>query len=168
MSEASWRVSRLAVLLLGGLLACTMAPAADSMSVELKAAIQRWVAAVNSQDVATLEKTMTGDVELSGNATTVAGRNAAIRELQEAAARGRLIATTREIGIAGDIGWHVVGIAQVQKNGDVQARGQALEIWKRVNGEWKLHRRMAAGSQPPADLLKRPPANEPVLDQPAQ
>src|SRR6185295_9004104 len=104
--------------------------------------IHRWVAAVNAQDVATLASTMTGDVELLDEATTVSGRDAALRTLREIAARGQLTATTREITINGDVAWHVVGLAQTQKNGDVHALGQALEIWKHENGEWKLHRRM--------------------------
>ena len=123
--------------------------------------------AVNAQDVDTLTTTMTEDVELlDANAATVTGRDAAIRALREVATRGQLVATSREITIANDVAWHVVGFAQTQKNGDVHARGQALEIWKRVKGEWKLHRQMAAGLITPADSLTRPSPNEPVLDRP--
>jgi hypothetical protein len=48
----------------------------------------------------------------------------------------------------------------------VHAQGQALEIWKRVDGEWKLHRRMVTGAGTPEDLLTRPRSDEPVLDRP--
>jgi hypothetical protein len=94
----------------------------------------------------------------------VTGRDAAIRALREAVTRGKLVATSREITIAQEIAWHVAGLAQTQKNGVVHARGQALEIWKRVDGAWKLHRRMVAEMISPQDLLTRPPAGEPVLD----
>jgi ketosteroid isomerase-like protein len=156
-------------LLVSGLLACAKAPAAqDPERVALEAAMHRWTTAVNAQDAGTLAATMTEDVELfDGNAATVTGRNAAIGALREIATRGQLAATSREITIANDVAWHVVGFTQTQKNGDVHARGQALEIWKRVKGEWKLHRQMAAGVISPADLLSRPPTGEPVLDRPA-
>lgn len=168
MNKTLWRVAPLSVLLVSGLLACTTVLAApESDRAALDAAIQRWMTAVDSQDVDGLKATMTEDVALlNANAATVAGRDAAIRALREVAARGKLVATTREITIVKDVAWRVTGLAQTQKNGDVHARGMALEIWKRENGEWKLHRQMAGGIHAPADLLTRPPADEPVLDRP--
>ena len=143
-----------------------MALAADPERVALEAAIHRWTTAVNAQDVDALNATMTEDVELLDETVTVTGRDAAIRALREVATRGQLVATSREITIANDVAWHVVGLTQTQKNGDVHARGQALEIWKRVKGKWKLHRQMAAGLITPADSLTRPSPSEPVLDRP--
>jgi ketosteroid isomerase-like protein len=166
MNRTLWRVALLAGFLVSGLLACARAPAADSARVALEAAIKHWTTAVNAQDVATLTATMTEDVEVMDEAKTVTGRDAAIRALRAVVTRGQLIATSREITIINDVAWHVVGIAGMQKNGAVQARGQALEIWKRVKGEWRLHRRMAAGPTNPEDLLTRPSTSEPVLDRP--
>jgi hypothetical protein len=80
--------------------------------------------------------------------------------------QGRLIATRRELKIANDVAWHVVGLAQARENGVLQARGQSLEIWKRENGQWKLHRRMAADISGPEVSLTRPAPDEPVLDRP--
>jgi len=156
-------------LLVSGLLACTMAAAApDSDRVALEAAMHRWMTGVNAQDVRTLTTAMTEDVELlDANAATVKGRDAVIGTLREVATRGRLVATTLEISIASDVAWRVLALAQTQKNGDVHARGRALEIWKRVKGEWRLHRQMSAGViTPPAVSLSRPPLSEPVLDRP--
>lgn len=158
----------LAGLLVSGLLACTRAPAADSERVALEAAVHRWIAAVNGQDVATLFATMTENVELSDGISTVSGREAAARALRQWAALGRLNATTREITIADGVAWHVAALTQTRQNGDVQVRGQALEIWKRVRGEWRLHRRMVAGAGGANDLLTRPSTREPVLDRPEQ
>src|SRR5688572_494820 len=123
MSKALRRVTLLAGLLLSGLLASTMAPAADPERASLEAAIHRWVAAVNARDVAALTATMTEDVELSGNAATVTGRAAAIPALLHGTP-GMLVATSREITIVDHIAWHLVGLAQTQKNGDVHERGQ--------------------------------------------
>ena len=167
MNKALWRVTLLAGLLVSGLLACTRSPAAqDSDRVALEAAIHRWLTAVNSQDVATLASVMTEDVELLDDTATVTGREAAIRALREVVTHGRQVSTTVEITISNDVAWHVAGLAQTRKNGDVHARGQALEIWKRVQGEWKLHRRMATGVSIAGDLLTRPSTSEPVLDRP--
>jgi ketosteroid isomerase-like protein len=167
MNKSRWRVTLLAGLLVGGLLACTRTPAAQEPDrAALETAIHRWVTAVNAPDEATLTTTMTEDVELLDETTTVTGREAAIRALREVATRGRLVATSREITIADDVAWHVVGFTQTQKNGDVHARGQALEIWTRVKGEWRLHRQMAAGVITPAVSLTRPSEGEPVLDRP--
>jgi ketosteroid isomerase-like protein len=164
MNKALCRPGPFALLLVSGLLACTKAPAADSNRIALEAAVQRWMTAINTQDVDTLAKTMTEDVELLDDTQAVAGRDAAIRALREVATRGQLVATTRELTIADDVAWRVVGLAQTAKNGDVHARGQALEIWKRVKGEWRLHRQLAAGVADPAVSLTRPSTKEPVLD----
>jgi ketosteroid isomerase-like protein len=166
MNKALRRVAPWAGWLVSGLLASTFALAADSERVALEAAIHRWTSAVNTQDVDTLNATMTEDVELLDNTVTVTGRDAAIRALREVATRGQLVATSREITIANDFAWRVVGLTQTQRNGDVQARGQTLEIWKRVKGKWKLHRQMAAGLIAPSDALSRPSPGEPVLDGP--
>jgi ketosteroid isomerase-like protein len=163
--KSAWRT---ALFLIGGLLACASAFSADPGRSALEAAIHRWTSAVNARDVATLETSMTMDVELSDGASTATGRDAALRALGELATRGQLVATTREITIANDIGWHVVALTQTRKNGDVQARGQALEIWKRVDREWKLHRRMMASVAGPGVLLERPSTHEPVLDNSAK
>lgn len=166
MNPTFMRIGWLAGLLLAGLLAGSRAPAADADGMALDAAIRRWEAAVDARDAATLNATMTEDVALSDGVTTVTGRDAARRALC-ALQGGKLVATTRELAIEGDVAWRVVRLVQVRKNGDVHARGEALEIWKRVNGEWQLHRRMAAGAAP-EDLLKRPPRDQPVLDRPGQ
>jgi ketosteroid isomerase-like protein len=164
MNKTFWRVALLAGLLGSHLLACASAPAAGSERVALEAAIHRWNAAVKAQDGATLTSMMTEDVELLDDSETVAGREAAVKALREVATRGQLVATTREITTANDVAWHVVGFSLTQKNGDVHALGQALEIWTRVKGDWKLHRRMSARLASPEISLTRPLTKEPVLD----
>ena len=168
MKKTLWRTTLLAGLLVSGLLACTQAPAADHDRATLAAAIHRWTAAVNAQDVATLTATMTEEVELLDDGATVTGREAAIRALHELVSRGKLSAISSEITISGDVAWHVAGLAQTQKNGGVRGSGQVLEIWKREKGEWKLHRRMTTGVVTPEVSLTRPSTKEPVLDRPKQ
>lgn len=168
MDNASRCVARLAGVLMSCLLGSTIALAAqDPDRIALEAAMQRWMTAVNARDVRSLAATMTEDVRLlDASAPEVAGRDAAIGALRDVANRGRLIATNAEITIARDVAWRVVALTQTHADGVVHARGQSLEIWKRVRGEWKLHRQMAAGIIAPADWLTRPSTGEPVLDQP--
>src|SRR5688572_4838133 len=116
MNKALCRPGPFALLLVSGLLACTRAPAADSERVALAAAVQRWMTAINTQDVDTLARIMTEDVELLDNTQAVAGRDAAIRALREVVTRGQLVATTRELTIADDVAWRVIGLAQTAKN----------------------------------------------------
>jgi ketosteroid isomerase-like protein len=165
MDKAIWRIALLAGLLAGNLVACA-APAADTERAALETAIHRWVAAVNAQDVATLNASMTADVELSDGAATATGRDAAIRTLRGAATRGKLIETTREIKISGDLASHTAGLAHHRQNGVMQAGGQVLENWKRVNGEWKLDSRKVTGAIEPDVSVTRPSTKEPVLDRP--
>ena len=155
-------MSLVAGLLVTALLACANTPAADTGRAPLEAAIQRWITALNAHDATTLSAMMTDDVELLDHSSTVTGRDAAARAMLGFAARGRLVQMTREITIAGDVAWHVAGLAQARKDGVMQARGQTLEIWKRVNGEWKLQRRLVAGVTPEIPVTR--PTDEPVLD----
>lgn len=164
MNRTLFRLTSLAGLLATGLLACASPTPPGQDREALDATIHRWFAAVNAHDVAALKATMTEDVELSDNLTTARGSDAAIRALGEMVVDGPLAGVTREITVANDIAWHSVGLAQTLKNGVVQGRGLALEIWIRVNGDWKLHRRMATGT--PETSLTRPATKEPVLDRP--
>ena len=165
MDKSTWRSTLLCCLLAGQLLACT-APAADSGRAAVAAAVGRWVSAVNARDARALEATMTEDVELADGAATIQGRGAAVRSLRELAAQGALSATTREITVSNEVAWRFCDVTLTRKNGDVQVLGQALEIWKLVNGEWRLHRRLATAANAPDISPTRPPLDEPVLDQP--
>jgi len=167
MNKALRCVAPLAGWLVSGLLASTIALAAKEPDrVALEAAIHRWTAAINAQDVIALNAIMTEDVELLDNTAAVAGREAAIQALREVATRGQLVTTSREITIANDVAWRIGELTQTRRNGDVHSLGQTLEIWQRVKGKWKLRRQMAAGIISPKDTLSRPSPSEPVLDRP--
>lgn len=149
--------------LAGGLLACAATPAKDPARAALEASIARHEAAIAAGDVNALNATLTDDVELLDGGSSVAGRGRAARKLLASGAY-RLRAASREIVIAGDLAWRIVGLTRSEKNGIVEARGQALEIWKRIAGEWRLHRRLVADANMPDIPLTRPPADQPVLD----
>jgi hypothetical protein len=97
MNKALWRITLLAGLLVSGLLACTRSSAADPERVALEA-----------QDVNALNASMTEDVELLDDATTVTGRDAVIRALRDVATRGKLVATSGEARAAATIARRVI------------------------------------------------------------
>jgi len=74
----------------------------------------------------------------------------------------------REVSVAGDIAWRTAVVTNKLPNGEVAARGQSLEIWKRVNGEWRLHRQMSANILTLPRLRPGPPPSRPALDAPVQ
>jgi ketosteroid isomerase-like protein len=151
-------------MLASALLACA-APAADGRRASLEDAIQRWVAAVNARDADALSSLMDEGVELQDEKGTVSGRDAAIQALREIAARGKLIAVTRELTLTDDTARHVAALSQLQRDAVHHARGEVVEDWRRVDGEWKLYRRKVT-SAGPGVTLTRPPTKEPALDQP--
>ena len=76
----------------------------------------------------------------------VSGREAARGILRQAAmaAAGRLSTETKEIVIVGDLAWRIGSLDHQLANGGPTSRGPSLEIWKRVGGQWKIHRHMSS------------------------
>jgi len=116
-------------------------------------------------------KTVSGDMELVNapadadlSATSVSGtiraKGLKIRTLDLGSVSGDLFVT--------DIAWRTAVVTNKLPNGEVAARGQSLEIWKRVNGEWRLHRQMSANILTLPRLRPGPPPSRPALDAPVQ
>jgi len=134
----------------------------------LEAAAQGWVKAFNARDANALVALATADVVLlDPNLAPVSGQAAARTAWQRAVAvaQGQVTAATKEIVIAGDVAWRLGALTHTLPNAAVASRGQSLEIWKRVNGSWKIHRQMSSSILAPPQL-PRPPLSEPVLDAP--
>jgi ketosteroid isomerase-like protein len=140
--------------------------AADRAALE--AAVQAWSKAFNARDTDALATLATPDIVLmDSNAARVSGREAARGAFRQAfAATGQIATTTKETVIVGDVAWRIGALARKLPSGDVESRGQSLEIWKRVNGHWQLHRQMSSNLLAQSQLLPRPPLSEPVLDKP--
>ena len=124
---------------------------ADRAAIEATA--QAWTKAFNARDERALSALATEDlIVLDANTPPVTGARA--REAWKRAVTSPVTSTSKEIVIDGDIAWRVA----------VLGKGQALEIWKRVGGEWKLHRQMSSNLLTQSNLLS--PPSEPVLDRP--
>ena len=135
----------------------------------VEAASQAWLAAFNAHDADSLVALTTPDVVLmDAGVASVSGRDATratwVRAL--AAAKGQVTTSTKEIAIAGDLAWRIGALAHKLPDGTVVSRGQSLEIWKRVNGEWKIHRQMSSGLLAQPKGLSRPPPAEPIFNTP--
>jgi ketosteroid isomerase-like protein len=128
---------------------------ADRAAIE--AAAQAWAKAFNARDPNALLALATEDlIVLDTNNPPMSGARA--REAWKKAvgsAQRPLTSTSKEIVIDDDVAWRIAALGQ----------GQALEIWKRVGGQWKIHRQMSSNVLTQPKLLS--PPSEPVLDRPA-
>ena len=141
--------------------------AADRAALE--AATQVWINAFNARDADAMVALTTEDVVLLDPAVPpISGREAAREAWRQAlgAAKGQVTSATKEAMIAGDVAWRIGALAHKLPNGEVVSRGQSLEIWKRMNRQWKIHRQMSSTLLAQPKLLPRPLPPEPVLDTP--
>jgi ketosteroid isomerase-like protein len=139
--------------------------------VALESAAQAWTRAFNARDVEAVIALMTQDVVLlDPEVAPVSGREAVREAVGRAlgAARGEVTTATKEIAIDGDVAWRIGALAHKLPVGNAVKRGQSLEVWKRVNGEWKIHRQMSSGILTQPNLLPRPLPAEPMLDTPGK
>lgn len=141
---------------------CIAGEVADRQAIESSA--QQWVSAFHAQSATALAALTTTDVlVLNGDGRPVQGALGASQTwIRAAAVTGTLVSTTKEIVISGDAAWRVA-LLSYQQSGGEKHRGQALEIWTRTNGAWKLHRQMSSNIIAAA---LRPAPSEPMLDQP--
>jgi ketosteroid isomerase-like protein len=137
--------------------------------VALEAAAQAWTKAFNARDTRALLALVTHDVVLlDPGLAPVSGKEAARESLGRAlgAAQGEITAATKEIVISGELAWRIGVLTHKLPIGSAASHSQSLEIWKRENGEWKLHRQMSSGILAQPKLLPRPLPSEPILDTP--
>jgi ketosteroid isomerase-like protein len=142
---------------------CIADEAADQRTIESNA--QQWVGAFHAESATALASLTTTDVlVLNGDGHPVQGALGASQTWIRVAALtgGTLVSTTKEIIVSGDAAWRVA-LLSYQKSGGEQHQGQALEIWKRTNGGWKLHRQMSSNI---IEAALRSVPSEPVLDRP--
>jgi len=152
-----------AMLLCSFATATAMADAADRAAIE--AAAQRWTQAFNTRDIVEMLSSTSDDVILlDPNSAPSQGHDGARDAWQKAMKRSnlRLSNKTREITVSNDVAWRVATFMLAAD--DVTTSTSALEVWKRVDGRWKLHRQMSAGVL--SRTLVRPQPTEPRLDTP--
>lgn len=156
----------LAVLALAASSAAGGGEASASGAVETAA--QAWFKALSARDLDRVAALTTPDaVLLDPMLPPVSGERAMRDALARAlsSSKAPIASATKEITIAGDVAWRVSALSRPSAQG-LAAQRHTLEIWKRVNGTWRLHRMMSAGLLTAAQMQPPPPPAEPVLDAP--
>jgi ketosteroid isomerase-like protein len=145
---------------------CSVAYADDAVDRRvIESSAQQWVGAFHAQNATALALLATTDVlVLNGTGRLVQGTSAACEAWIRAAAMSgdTLVSTTKEIVISGDTAWRV-GLLSYRLSGGEQHQGQVLEIWKRTEAGWRLHRQMSSHI---IEATLRPAPSEPRLDRP--
>jgi ketosteroid isomerase-like protein len=161
-------IRSLPVVVWCALLSAAPLAVADESSdrASLEAAAQAWMKAFNARDVDALAAGSTSDIVLldGGGTSPVSGIAAARNTWAHVrhAGDGQLTSVTKEAVIVGDVAWRI-GVVSLALPNFGEASNQSLEIWKRVNGRWKLHRQMSSNLLLPLNL---PEPVQPVYDQP--
>ena len=123
----------------------------------IEAAAQSWAKAFNARDTNALLALATEDLVVldANNSPTTGARAREAWKRAVGASQKPITSTSKEIVIAGDVAWRIAALGP----------GQVLEVWKRVGGQWKIHRQMSSNVLTQPKLLPTP--SEPVLDRPA-
>lgn len=104
-------------------------------------------------DAALLATVYTDDaIAYPANAEAVKGR-AALQAMWKAVFDSGITGfelATEEVEASGDMAWETGTYSMTLKDGKVADRGKYVVIWKRVKGEWKLHRDIWTTSLPAA------------------
>ena len=132
----------------------------------LDSAQQAWVAAFNAHDADAMVALTTVDIVLlPPNAPPIRGREAVRALWRQAASTAKVHATVtnEETVVIGEFAWSMGAFTHTLPNGVVVSRGKFLEIWQRVDGQWKIHRDMFSGN---AATAKR--KFEPIRDPPSR
>ena len=141
---------------------------ADRAAIE--AAAQAWAAAFNARDADAMAAIATEDVVLlAPDVAPSSGREAARAawRLAMPGAGGLLTIVNKETVVMGDFAWKVGAAALTLPDDPMIRRGQLLEIWKRIDGHWKIHRQMSSGILTPMPAFApRPVPSGPVTDSP--
>jgi ketosteroid isomerase-like protein len=156
-------------VLLGTAFAARADEAADRAALDL--AKQAWVGAFNARNADAMAEIVTEDiVMLAPNAPPVKGREAVRAVWRQAVSSSKVHATvtTDETVILGQFAWRMGAYTHTLPTGTVVSRGKCLEIWKRVDGQWKMYRYMFSGNEvaPRPKFAPVPRPSEPVLDSP--
>ena len=109
-----------------------------------------WIGAFNDGDAAAIAAMMTEDgMLLPPNSPPIEGREA-IEGYWAAAIAGGLSGSLEEIesSVSGDLGYKVGTYELSGADGEVVDHGKWIEVWKKIDGEWLMHRDIYNSSVP--------------------
>jgi len=109
----------------------------------VEASNKKFIDGVAKRDAALIASTYTEDAEAyPPNSDAVKGR-AALQKLWQSVLDSGIAAfelSTSEVDSAGDLAYEVGTYVMKTKDGKVADRGKYCVVWKRVGGQWLLHR----------------------------
>ncbi len=152
------RSPALAALALTAMVSTTVATATAqgrgpdvNVRAAIEAANKKLAGAAAKGDAAAMASVYSPDaIAFPPNADAIKGQ-AAIRKMwQDVLASGiaSMELTTSEVESAGDLAYEVGNYAMKAKDAKVADRGKYCVVWKRVNGQWMLHRDIWSTSMP--------------------
>jgi uncharacterized protein (TIGR02246 family) len=129
------------VILLSG--CTTMKSSHEDVRASIEANNKQWVAALNRADAAGIAALYTSNAQLlPANGNVVTGKQAIEKYWQGAIDSGfkALTLTSVETDACGDTAYEVGKYTVPGEGGKVLDAGDYIVIWKRENGQWRLHR----------------------------
>jgi uncharacterized protein (TIGR02246 family) len=137
-----WPVMALAVAV-GLAAAGASLRAQDPARAAIEAANKKFMAAFNKQDAAGIAATYSPDASaFPPNASIVKGRDAIQKMWQDVLTSGIASASlvTTEVESSGNLAYESGTYEMKLKDGTVADKGKYCVVWKKVNGQWMLHR----------------------------
>lgn len=120
-------------------------PTSDIVAVQ-----QRFLRLFAANDLTGIGDCYTEDAQmLAANMEAIRGRDAIRAVFKFTAVRGHTLEfQTRELDLAGETAIEVGSYLRRRADGSLFDRGKYMVIWKRIAGEWKIHRDMFSTSLP--------------------
>jgi len=122
---------------------CATAPTQGNVRQAIEANNSKWSKALSRGEAATIAALYTSTAQLlPANGNVVSGQEAIQKYWQGAITSGfrAVTLTTVEVESYGDTAYEVGKYAVPGEGGKVLGTGDYVVIWKRENGQWKLHR----------------------------
>ena len=120
-----------------------LARAQDPAKTAIDAANRKFVAAFNKQDAAGVAATYSPEgAAFPPNSPIVKGREAIQKMWESVIGSGitSIALVTSEIESGGNIAYETGTYELKTKDGNIADKGKYCVVWKRVNGQWMLHR----------------------------
>ncbi len=149
MTRTTWRWQwQSLALVVGAALISACAPAGKPLPANPS---QGWAEAFNNGDAAALAALYTEDaILLPPGAPLIRGRAAIEAQLAKEAGGGfQIEIVSLESPSQGDTGYNLGTFTVKDANGTVVDTGKFIEIWKHVDGEWKLYADIYNSDVPP-------------------
>lgn len=159
------------LLMTSSLLWTTAPSVGETGTEELESAANAWGIALSSNDADAMASRTTDDFMLiPPNGPPAYGREAAHAVWRKTVQPDtwQTTLTVKETAVLGDTAYRTGEYSNQLPNGTVVKRGMFIDIWRKVGGDWLIHRHMYSVSEPTnaSGKLLMPGENRPVLEVP--